>query len=61
MLAIAGGGTADTSETAPAEDLLFPLSAEDVAAGKFEEWQQGAATMPSAIAYTSVEYDRRGH
>jgi hypothetical protein len=61
MLALAGGGTTAAPKTAPAEDLLFPLPAEEVEAGRFEEWQREAAKTPSAIAYTSVEYDRRAY
>lgn len=59
MLALAGGGAADALKTEPVEDHMFPLPPQEVAAGKFEEWQRETAKKPSAIKYTRVEYDRR--
>jgi hypothetical protein len=59
VLALAGSRTTGAPKTNPAEDIVFPLPTEEVAAGKFEEWQREAATTTSAITYTSVEYDQQ--
>ena len=61
LLALTGRGTADAPKEAPAEDLLFPLPPQEVAAGKFEQWAREAAKQPSSITYTRVEYDRKAY
>jgi hypothetical protein len=60
LLPLTGSGPADAPKEAPAEDLLFPLPPQDVAAGKFEQWQQ-AAKKPSSVTYTRVEYDGKAY
>jgi hypothetical protein len=59
LLGLTSAGPADAPKKAPAEDLLFPLPPQEVAAGKFEEWAREAAKQPSSITYTRVEYDRK--
>jgi hypothetical protein len=55
------GLTGSRSADARAEDLLFPLPPQEVAAGKFEQWQREAAKKPSSVTYTRVEYDRKAY
>ena len=55
------GLTGSESAAAPAKDLLFPLPPEQVAAGKFEQWQREAAKKPSSVTYTKVEYDAKAY
>jgi hypothetical protein len=57
LLGLTGSGRAG----APVEDLLFPLPPQEVAAGKFEQWQREAAKKPSNVTYTRVEYDRKAY
>ena len=57
LLGLTGRGSAD----APAENLLFRLPPQEVAAGKFEQWQREAAKKPSSVTYTRVEYDRKAY
>src|SRR5438128_2206711 len=38
LLAFTSCGPADAPKEAPAEDLLFPLPPQEVAAGRFEQW-----------------------
>ena len=61
LLALTSRGPADAPKKAPAEDLLFPLPPQEVAAGNFEEWQREAAKKPSSVTYTRVEYDRKAY
>jgi hypothetical protein len=51
----------EKGKEAPAEDLLFPLPPQEVAAGKFEQWQREAAKKPSNFTYTRVEYDGKAY
>jgi hypothetical protein len=57
LLGLTGSGSADV----PAEDLLFPLPPQEVAAGKFEDWQREAAKKPSSVTYARVEYDKKAY
>jgi hypothetical protein len=57
LLGLTGRGSAD----APAENLLFRLPPQEVAAEKFEQWQREAAKKPSSVTYTRVEYDRKAY
>ncbi len=57
--ALTGSGPAAVPKQAPAEDILFPLPPQEVAAGKFERWQREASKKPSSITYTRVTYDRK--
>ena len=60
LLALTSHGPVDApKEEAPAEDLLFPLPPQEVAAGKFEQWAREAAKQPSSTTYTRVEFDRK--
>jgi hypothetical protein len=61
MILLAGSGPADTPKENAAEDLLFPLPPQQVAAGKFEQWQREAAKKPSNFTYTRVEYDGKAY
>ena|ERR1700677_1146707 len=61
MILFAGSGPADTPKENATEDLLFPLPPQEVAAGKFEQWQREAAKKPSNFTYTRVEYDRKAY
>ena len=61
LLALTSRGPADAPKEAPAEDLLFPLPPQEVAAGKFEQWAREAAKQPSSTTYTRVEYDRKAY
>lgn len=61
LLVLTRSGPADTPKEDPAEDLLFPLPPQKVAAGKFEEWQREAAKKPSSVTYTRVEFDRKAY
>lgn len=61
LLELGGSGFADAPKESPAEDILFPLPPQEVAAGKFEQWQREAAKKPSSVTYTRVEYDRQAY
>jgi hypothetical protein len=56
-----GRGPADAPKETSAEDLLFPLPPQEVAAGKFEQWAREAVKQPSSTTYTRVEYDRKAY
>jgi hypothetical protein len=55
------GLTETRSADAPADDLLFALPPQEVAAGNFEEWQRQAAKKPSSVTYARVEYDKKAY
>ena len=57
LLALTVNGPADGST----EDPMFPLPPQEVAAGRFEQWQREAAKKPSSVTYTRVEYDRKAY
>lgn len=61
LLVLTGSGPADTPKENAAEDVLFPLPPQEVAAGKFEQWRREAAKKPSNVTYTRVEYDRKAY
>jgi hypothetical protein len=61
LLGFTGSGSADAPKEAPADDLLFPLPPQEVAAGKFEQWQREAAKEPSSVTYTRAEYDQKAY
>ena len=59
LLVLTSRGPADAPKQAPAEDLLFPLPPQEVAAGKFEQWARETAKQPSSTTYTRLEFDRK--
>lgn len=59
LFALTGYAAADALKEAVTEDLLFPLPAQEVAAGKFEQWQRETAKKSSNIMYTRVAYDKK--
>lgn len=58
LLVLSSRGPAEDPTEAPADDRMFPLPPQEVAAGKFDEWAR-ATKQPSSIIYTRVEYDRK--
>lgn len=61
LLALTSHGPANAPKETPAEDPLFPLPPQEVAAGKFEQWAREAAKQPSSTTYTRVEFDRKAY
>jgi hypothetical protein len=59
VLAIVPRATPNAPKANDSEDLLFPLPAQEVAAGMFEKWQREAEKIPSSLTYTRVEYDKK--
>lgn len=61
LWALTGSAPGIDPKDAPSDDLLFPLPPQEVAVGKFEQWQRESAKKPSSVTYTRVEYDRKAY
>ena len=61
VLALVSLAIPDDPKVNDLEDALFPLPPQEVAAGRFEQWQREAAKKPSSVTYTRVEYDKKAY
>lgn len=61
LFTLTGWAAPDAPKGDDAEDPLFPLPPQQVAAGMFEKWQKEAAKKPSIVSYTRVEYDKKAY